>query len=258
MPWTARVGDRAGPGSSRGVAYEDSRLVDLYDIDNPDGQDHDFYRSLADETGASSILDLGCGTGMLTVSLARAGRDVIGIDPSAVMLAFAHARPGGDRVEWIQGDSTAIPRTDFDYAVMTGNVAQHIGRDDWRRTLRDLHRGMKAGGPLAFESRNPLARAWESWSSPERSTRTTPYGSLVEWMAADEITPGTVRIQAFNLFLETGETVVEDFELEFRTLDAIRTDLESASFTVEAVYGDWDRTPFQDDAGMMVIVATAR
>lgn len=240
------------------MAYEDSRLVALYDIDNPDGPDHDFYRSLANETGASSILDLGCGTGMLTVSLARAGRDVIGIDPSAAMLTFAHARPGGDRVEWIQGDSTAIPRTDFDYAVLTGNVAQHLGHEEWRRALGDLRHAMRAGGTLAFESRNPLARAWEGWTSPERSTRATPHGPLVEWMAADEITPGTVRIQAFNLFLETDETVVEDFELQFRELDSIRADLKSASFTVEAVYGDWNRTPFEDHASLMVFVATAR
>jgi len=76
-------------------------------------------------------------------------------------------------------------------------------------------------------------------------------------MAADEIAPGTVRVQAFNLFLETGETVVEDFELQFRELDAIRGDLESASFTVGDVYGDWNRTPFQNDASLMVFVATA-
>lgn len=240
------------------MAYEDPRLVDLYDIDNPDGPDHDFYRSLADELDARSILDLGCGTGMLTVSLARVGRDVIGVDPSEAMLAFAHARPGGDLVDWIQGDSTAIPNADFDYAVMTGNVAQHLGKEEWRRALGDLRRGMSAGGTLAFESRNPLARAWESWASPERSTRETPHGALVEWMAADEIAPGTVRIQAFNRFVETGETVVEDFELQFRALADVRADLERASFTVVAVYGDWNRTPFRDDAAVMVFVATAR
>lgn len=151
------------------MAYEDSRLVDLYDIDNPDGPDHDFYRSLADEIGASSILDLGCGTGMLTVSLALAGRDVIGVDPSGAMLAFAHARPGGDRVDWIKGDSTAIPNADFDYAVMTGNVAQHLGQEEWRRALGDPRHGMRAGNTLAFETRNPLARAWDGWSSPEHA-----------------------------------------------------------------------------------------
>lgn len=239
------------------MAYQDPRIVELYDIDNPDGPDHDFYRSLADEIGTTSILDLGCGTGMLTASLARAGRTAVGIDPSAAMLAFARERPGGDSINWIQGDSRDIPGTDFGYAVMTGNVAQHIGQDDWRRSLRDLRRGLRPGGTLAFESRNPLARDWDSWSSSERSTRATPHGQLVEWMAADEITPGTVRIQAFNHFVETGETVVEEFELQFRELDVIRVDLESASFDVDAVYGDWNRTPFQSDAGVMVFVATA-
>lgn len=46
----------------------DQRLVDLYDQDNPDGADHDFYRAVADEVSAESILDLGCGTGILTGS----------------------------------------------------------------------------------------------------------------------------------------------------------------------------------------------
>ena len=37
----------------------DSRIVELYDGDNPDGPDHDFYRSLASDVDARSILDLG-------------------------------------------------------------------------------------------------------------------------------------------------------------------------------------------------------
>ena len=239
------------------MAYEDSRLVELYDIDNPDGPDHDFYRSLAYEAAASSILDLGCGTGMLTVSFTHAGR-VVGVDPSAAMLTFARARPGADRVEWVQGDSRDIPRRGFDYAVMTGNVAQHIGQRDWPRTLRDLRHAMRPGATLAFDARNPLARAWEDWSSPERSSRVTPYGPLVEWMSAEETAPGTVRIQAFNLFPETGETVVEDFDLEFRGRGSVQADLESARFEVDAVYGDWSRTPFHDDAPLMIFVAHAR
>lgn len=240
------------------MAYEDARLVDLYDIDNPDGPDHDFYRSLADEVVTSSILDLGCGTGMLTTSLARAGRSVVGIDPSAAMLAFAEARPGGRLVQWVQGDSRDIPRRGFDYAVMTGNVAQHIGQSDWPRTLSDLRNVMLPGGTLAFETRNPLARAWEDWSSSERSSRVTPHGPLVEWMSAEETAPGTVRIQAFNRFPETGETVVEDFDLQFRGRESVQADLQSAGFEVDAVYGDWNRTLFQDDAPLMIFVAHTR
>ena len=44
------------------MADYDARLVELYDTDNPDGSDHEFYRQLADEIGAGAILDIGCGT----------------------------------------------------------------------------------------------------------------------------------------------------------------------------------------------------
>lgn len=245
------------------MAYEDPRIVELYDIDNPDGPDHDFYRALANEIEATSIVDLGCGTGMLTVTLAVAERTVLGVDPSAAMLDVARARPGGDRVEWVHGDSGSIPHADFDYALMTGNAAQHIGPDAWLRTLSDLRSAMRAGGTLAFETRNPLARAWEQWSSPERSTRATPHGPLVEWMRADEtapgtVPPGTVRIQAFNHFVDSDETVVEEFDLQFRGLEEVRSDLAYAGFSVDAVYGDWDRTPFDNEARLMIFVATAR
>lgn len=105
----------------------DPRLVALYDLDNPDGPDHDFYRALAERIDARSVLDLGCGTGLLTTTLAREGRRVVGIDPSPAMLAMARSRPGAERVEWILGDSRAAPAGPFDLVVMTGNVAQHIG-----------------------------------------------------------------------------------------------------------------------------------
>lgn len=240
------------------MAYEDSRLVELYDDDNPDGPDHDFYRSLADETSAQTILDLGCGTGMLTTTLAQPGRVVIGIDPSASMVSYARNRPRGEHVQWIEGDTRDIPLMNFDYAVMTGNVAQHLDDGEWARALRDIRDALRPGGTVAFESRNPLARAWEQWSSDERTTRDTANGPLVEWMSAREAAPGTVRLRAHNVFTDTDETVVEEIDLRFRGRDEIERDLESAGFAVAAVYGDWQRTPFHDGAPIMVFVAHAR
>ncbi len=259
MPsWSLAMVKRSRAGSVDLMAYEDPRLVELYDIDNPDGPDHDFYRSLADEIGASTVVDLGCGTGMLTVTLAREGRTVVGVDPSAAMLAFARARVGGDRVEWLVGDSCAVPDRDFDYAVMTGNVAQHIADPDWLRTLHDLRHAMRSGATLAFETRNAAARAWEGWSSVDRNQRATAHGPLLEWMSAEETSPGTVRIQAHNLFPDSGETVVEEFDLRFRGRKAVEDDLRATGFETLAVYGDWARTPFEDEHRVMVFVARAR
>jgi len=236
----------------------DRRLVDLYDEDNPDGPDHDFYRSLADEIGARSIIDLGCGTGLLTVTLAHGGRTVVGVDPSPNMIDFARGREHASAVEWVLGDSSCLPAESADLAVMTGNVAQHIDDASWPEVLRHLRRALRSGGKLAFESRNPATRAWESWSSPERSTRETAHGTLVEWSEVEEAAPGVVELVFHNQFIDADETVVENLTLRFRSRGDLERALSDAGFSVDAVYGDWNRGPCRESSQIMVFVASAR
>ena len=61
-------------------------------------------------TGDDVVLDLGCGTGQLTVPLAERVRAVIGMDPSADMLARARAGAEGvGNVSWLLGADTDVP-----------------------------------------------------------------------------------------------------------------------------------------------------
>lgn len=235
----------------------DPRLVELYDEDNPDGPDHDYYRALADEVGAASVLDLGCGTGILTVTFAREGRTVVGIDPSPHMLDYARRRSGASDVEWVLGNSGDIPSRVFDYAVMTGNVAQHIPDPEWERTLRRLRAALAPGAVLAFESRNPAARAWERWAQYEPTLRETQRGPLREWSEVREVAPGQVALTFHNVFEATGEAIVEQLVLAFRGRDRITQQLIGAGFVVDGVWRDWSRTPFEPDAPLMVFEARA-
>lgn len=233
----------------------DPRIVDLYDLDNPDGPDHDFYRALADSRDARSILDLGCGTGILTVTLAAEGRRVVGVDPSASMLAFARARPGGERVEWIEGDTEVLPEARFDLILMTGNVAQHIPDPAWMLTLRRLRAVAAPGALLAFESRNPEARAWESWTQEVPSVRETMHGPLAEWSEIEELGDGVVLLRAFNRFERTGETVIEEQLLTFRTEERVIRELQTAGFDTAAVWGDWTHAPYDGRQRLMIFEA---
>lgn len=236
----------------------DQRLVDLYDQDNPDGPDHAFYRALADDVSAHSVLDLGCGTRILTVTFTGDGRDVVGIDPSPAMLAYARDRPGAEDVEWILGDSSSIPRDGFDYAVMTGNVAQHIPDGQWQRTLLNLRQSLNKGGILAFESRNPLRRAWDGWASQERTMRDTLHGPLTEWQDVSETAPGIIELIFHNRFTDTGDTVTESLVLTFRSRYLLQKQLHTAGFEIDATYGGWDHTPCTDDSPLIILVARAR
>ncbi|CAM5435855.1 Class I SAM-dependent methyltransferase OS=Streptomyces tendae OX=1932 GN=GUR47_05495 PE=4 SV=1 [Streptomyces tendae] len=68
------------------------------------------YLRMAEEFGARSVLDIGCGTGVFAVLLADRGLDVVGVDPAGASLDVARGRPGADRVRWIEGDATSLPR----------------------------------------------------------------------------------------------------------------------------------------------------
>lgn len=235
----------------------DARIVDLYDGDNPDGDDHDYYRSLADRNGARSVLDVGCGTGILTVSFAATDRRVVGVDPSHAMLTYARNRPGADTVTWIEGDTRAVMEGDFDLIVMTGNVAQHIPDPDWERTLADLRALAHDRAILAFDSRNPAARAWESWHQPEPTVRDTMHGPLKEWYEVTELDDGKVLLRAFNVLVATGEHVLQEELLTFRDRDAITDQLKHAGFEVSDVWGDRNQTPFAGHEPIMVFEARA-
>jgi hypothetical protein len=50
--------------------------------------------------------------------------DVIGLDPAKASLDVARSTPGADRVRWIHGDVSVLPRLQVDLVTMTANVAR--------------------------------------------------------------------------------------------------------------------------------------
>ena len=237
--------------------YVDPRLVELYDIENTRGADTDFYLHLAAELDARTILDLGCGTGLLTRELAADGRRVIGVDPAPAMLAYARRQPGAARVQWVEGDSGDLGTPAADLVIMTGNVAQVFLDDaEWAATLRAIHAALRAGGHLAFESSNPDDRAWERWNREATYEQIdTPHGPMERWLELVSVGNSRVRFEGHNVFSATGEVVVASSELRFRSLAELADSLVAAGFSVEQVFGDWERWPLASTSRVIVIIA---
>jgi len=255
LPGLCRVSAVSGPPE-----FYDARLVAIYDSANAYGPESQpaFYRQLAADLRASSIIDLGCGTGMITCELAALGYDMIGVDPAPEMLKVARMRPKADKVTWIEGDVHGLGRQDADLAIMTGHVAQFFVSDtSWSSALAALRIALRPGGHLAFESRNPTVREWEDWTPQKRRVVDDPEAGLIErWPEVHEVQDGVVSYTIHNLFLATGEEVLAPTRIRFRSQDELTGSLREAGFTVENIYGDWDRQPASPSSRELIYVAS--
>jgi SAM-dependent methyltransferase len=238
--------------------FHDPRLVMLYDAWGSAREDKPFNLALAAEFAPSSIVDIGCGTGEITCALAQQGYRVTGVDPASAMLEIARHRPGGELVRWIEGDASNLDGPPADLAIMTAHVAQVISDEDvWRDTLAATHRALRPGGHLAFESRNPAAQAWLGWTPEAPRTRLagTPLGDVDVWFDLHEVAGHLVRYD-IHYRLASGEELISEDLLRFRSQSDLERSLVEAGFSVDRVFGDWDRSPVSTQSPELIFVAT--
>ncbi len=224
--------------------FENPRLAAIYDALDPDRSDLDVYLGIAEELGARSVLDVGCGTGTFAILLAARGFDVTGVDPALASLDVARARPGGDRVRWIHGDATSLPRLQVDLVTMTGNVAQAIvKRADWEATLGGVYDALRPGGHLVFETRDPAYRAWQEWNraASYRVTEIEGVGAVESWHEVTDVAGALVSFRSTTVFASDGEVLTSDSTLRFRERDEVQEDLAAHGYVVDDVRGAPDR-----------------
>lgn len=117
------------------------------------------------------VIDLGCGTGLLTLPLARRVRLVIGVDPEADMLALARRRTDATlaaKVVWCvgtDGDLPALVNLVGAGSVGAVTVAQALHFMDYERLFGQARRLLRPGGGLAVIANGvPLWQQDSEWS----------------------------------------------------------------------------------------------
>jgi SAM-dependent methyltransferase len=238
----------------------------VYDLQfRPDYPDLAFWAELCGEWGGP-VLELGCGTGRVSIPLARDGLEVVGVDLAEPMLAVARRRveaepmPVRRRVRLLRADMRDF-RTDTTFAcaiIPASTFAVLLTREDQESTLSSIHACLRQEGRLAFD-----VRMFDDWiqsgrlpparvASPDgrvdfteersfefdESTRVMRATSTYTFHAPEHL--GSVIETTAGLVLSRAE--VEDV-------------LARTGFVVRAVWGDYDKTPLHAQSDRMIFVA---
>lgn len=131
--------------------YDSTDIPDAYDR----GRDHgpevlqlwmDVVASYVGTQRLNTILDLGCGTGRFTESLAaHFAAEVVGVDPSKKMLDQAQNKLRDKRVRYELGSGEAIPLPDDSVDLIYMSMSFHHFNDP-RLVARECHRVLRNGG----------------------------------------------------------------------------------------------------------------
>lgn len=232
--------------------YHDPDLARFYDHDNGWSDDNAYCLALAE--GSGPVLDLGCGTGRLAAAIAsETGATVTGVDPARAMLDLAAARPGGDRVRWIEGDARSVRLGErFDLITMTGHAFQCLLTNaDRAACLATIAAHLAPGGQFIFDTRNPARREWEGWHpDATRETRVHPtLGPITGWndVSWDEVRQ-VATYDTFYRVEQTGHVTRARSEIGFVGQSDLARLIAAAGLKVTRWLGDWTGAPYRPDS----------
>ncbi len=179
------------------------------------------------------ILDIGCGAGFLTNTLAHAGHRVTGIDQSGSSLAIATKKDLSQSVRYLQSDAFALPFPDQSFDVVCAmDFLEHIEHP--ALIVKEAARLLKPGGQFFFHTFN---RNWLSyllvikgvdWCIPNAPTNMHLYSMFIKpqelktWCEESKLTIKelhglTPRLASLNFWKSLFTRKIEGIEFQFTT-----------------------------------------
>jgi SAM-dependent methyltransferase len=199
-------------------------------------KDAEFVERALTLSPGARVLDLGCGFGRHSVSLALRGHHVTGLDLSRPLLHIARglAKECGVDVTWIERDMRELHDLEsFDACVSLYTVFGYFDDDSNEKVLHDVFQVLRPGGLFLLDVSNPLALV-PRW--PLRTFSESATGVRLETADYDGITG---RVRSRRTLIRPGGARIDLPESDVRLYPPYELArlLRAAGFAIEQSYG---------------------
>lgn len=209
-----------------------------------------------------TIVDLGCGTGRVTIPLAQQGHKLIGVDLHEGMLNQAREKTANNSlsVEWTLQDCTKLSLNILVPLIyMTGNSFQHfLTNESQNQLLQSIHNHLEENGIFIFNTRFPIL---SELAEVEESTRIYldkrsrkirektietyyPLTQILHCTSAREILKGT----------EVGSIEQDSISLRYVFPLEMERLLTQNGFAILETYSSWKKEPLETSSTEMIYV----
>ena len=200
-----------------------------------------------------TVLDVGCGTGVVAITAARAGARVTGLDLTPALLDQARedaALAGVAEIVWTEGDAESLPYPDASFDVVLSQFG-HMFAPRPEVAIAEMRRVLKPGGRIAFATWPPEHFTGRMFTFIGKNSPPPPQGAapppqwgnpvlVAERLAAGFDAPffsrGQMKVPAlsaahYRVFMERSvgpmQKLVQSLAGEPAKLSAIRAEFES-------------------------------
>ena len=198
---------------------------------------------LASGAGCDRVLELGIGSGRLSVPIARRALSVVGIDNSQAMLEVLAAKEGAEGIETHLGDMAEADRiVDGPFGVVLvafNTLFNLVTETDQRRCLSACARLLHPDGSLLVET--------AVWGPPPERTERGLSTTRVELdrvvLSATEHDPDTQVITGQHIDISASGTRLRPWRIRYLTPDQLDVMATHAGLTLVERHADWSGTP---------------
>jgi SAM-dependent methyltransferase len=244
------------------IPNEEYTHPELYDLENSDFEPEGlFFLEMAQALGGP-VLELGCGTGRMTIPLAERGLELTGVEIEPAMLELARRKAGDLPIRWVQADARSFDLDQkFNFIFESGSVFMHmLTNADQAAFLEQVRRHLAPGGRFTFCIFFP------------HPAHLHPDGEEKEWFTYQDAQGRTVQVSGTEKYDELRQvmtetairrithsdgsqtTIIAPLDLRYTFPQEMEALLEHAGFRILECYAGPDKSELTPESPLIVYV----